>query len=382
MHVTMHLTTGCNFRCDYCYSPPRERHDMSPEVALRSVDLALSGASSSASVVFFGGEPLLRKDLIALCVAYAREEAPKRGIRPHFKITTNGALLDDAFINFCADLGIVVAVSLDGCREAHDPHRLTASGQPTFEVIRERCQALLARLPYSMAITVISPDTARWVDRSVSGVLDLGFRYAIVSLDYSGAWDDPSLAALRQSYRQVGEQYLWRTRREEKFYLSPFETRITSRVRPDSIAEDRCHLGARQVSVAPDGTIYPCVQFTRAGPESSFAMGHVLTGLDQTRRGGLYELSQAEPSACQSCAIRDRCNHTCSCLNWQCTGAVGEVPAILCEHERLLLPIVDDVAGQLFRERDPMFIQRHYQSAYPLLSLLEDLEAAEFPRAR
>jgi uncharacterized protein len=382
MHVTLHLTTGCNLRCDYCYSPPLERHDMPPEIALRAVDLALGGDGPSASIIFFGGEPLLRKDLIALCVAYALEEGRKRGVRPHFKVTTNGLLLDDDFIRFCTDLGIVVAVSLDGCREAHDAHRLTASRGETFDLVRQRCRALLERQPYSLAITVISPDTAQYVDRSVAEVLDLGFRYAIVSLDYSGGWEAQSLNALRRSYRELGEQYFSRTRQEQKFYLSPFETRIASRVRPESVCEERCHLGLRQVSVAPDGTIYPCVQFTRAGSESSFAIGHVSTGFDHQRRCRLYEMSQQEPSACLGCAIRDRCNHTCSCLNWQCTGAVAEVPPILCENERMLLPVVDRIAGRLFKVRDPMFIQKHYQAAYPLLSLLEDLEAAEFPPRR
>jgi uncharacterized protein len=50
------------------------------------------------------------------------------------------------------------------------------------------------------------------------------------------------------------------------------------------------------------------------------------------------------------------------------------VPDLLCAHERLLLPIVDRAAGRLFRERSPMFVQKHYNQAYPLASLLDDLE--------
>jgi len=377
MNVTLHLTTGCNLACDYCYNPPTDRIDMPPEVLLRAVDLAMSDGRPSASLVFFGGEPLLRKDLVALAVAHAIEVGARRGVRPRFKVTTNGLLLDTEFIAFCADHGVMVGVSIDGCRESHDAHRASACGQGTFDRVARASRELLARLPYSLALAVVSPDGARSLDRSVAAILELGFRYAIVSLDHSADWGRRSLEDLREGYEELGEQYILRTRLEQKFYLSPFETRIASHVRPESTLEDRCHLGVRQVSVMPDGTIYPCVQFVRAGPASEFAIGSVERGIDLESRGTLYRRSRGEPSACLSCALRARCNHTCSCVNWQCTGDVCEVPGLLCAHERMLMPIVDRVAGTLFRVRSPMFLQKHYNAAYPLASLLDDLEPAD-----
>jgi hypothetical protein len=55
------------------------------------------------------------------------------------------------------------------------------------------------------------------------------------------------------------------------------------------------------------------------------------------------------------------------------TGKLNEIPAILCEHERMVFPIADRLASRLFRTRDPMFLQRHYNPAFPILSFLEDL---------
>lgn len=376
MHVTLHLTTGCSMRCDYCYAPPERRVDMEARTALRAVDLAFgdSGALVSPSIVFFGGEPLLRKDLIALVVASALERGEALGVRPTFKVTTNGLGLDEPFLRFCAEMGVAVGFSLDGAAAAHDRHRRLPDGGPTHEPVREAARRLLAVMPYSLGLVVISPDTAALVDESVAELLDLGFRYVILSLDYSASWDRQSLGALRRGYEALARQYVERTRREEKFYLSAFETRIAARVRPERCAEDRCHLGQRQVSVAVDGTIYPCVQFVRAGADSDLAIGHVDRGLDQQARARLAACSRLEPAECLDCAIRQRCNHSCSCLNWQCTGEIGEVPPVLCAHEKLLTPIVDRAAAELFRLRSPMFLQKHYNAAYPLASLLEDLE--------
>ena len=40
--------------------------------------------------------------------------------------------------------------------------------------------------------------------------------------------------------------------------------------------------------------------------------------------------------------------------------------------ERILLPIADSLAEKLFKKRSAMFIQKHYNDLYPLVSLIED----------
>ena len=56
-------------------------------------------------------------------------------------------------------------------------------------------------------------------------------------------------------------------------------------------------------------------------------------------------------------------------------GRVKEVSPVLCRHEQVLMPIADHVGEVLYRKRDPLFLHKHYNSAYPLLSLLEDLHS-------
>ena len=75
---------------------------------------------------------------------------------------------------------------------------------------------------------------------------------------------------------------------------------------------------------------------------------------------------------------RARCNNTCGCLNWQATGTINQVSPVLCRYEQMMMPIADRVAERLYRKRDPIFLHKHYNAAYPILSLLEDT----FPRPR
>jgi len=156
---------------------------------------------------------------------------------------------------------------------------------------------------------------------------------------------------------------------EEKFYLSPFEVKISSHINQLTYCHERCELGKKQISVAPDGRLYPCVQFVG---DESFAIGTVEGGIDETRREALYSRNEEEKQTCADCAIRSRCNHYCGCLNRQATGSIDRVSPALCAHERLLLPIADRLAERLYKKRNAMFIQKQYNEFYPILSLVED----------
>ena len=43
----------------------------------------------------------------------------------------------------------------------------------------------------------------------------------------------------------------------------------------------------------------------------------------------------------------------------------------------MLIPIADRVGETLFRERNPLFLHKHYNAAYPVLSYLEDRLTAD-----
>ena len=99
--ITLALTEQCNLRCKYCgYMPKYFDHDyhlkeMSKEVAFKAIDFLLKNSHESdvCNIGFYGGEPLLRLDLIKECISYVKERYPFR--KPTYNITTNATLLDD-----------------------------------------------------------------------------------------------------------------------------------------------------------------------------------------------------------------------------------------------------------------------------------------------
>lgn len=113
--ATFHLTHACNLRCDYCYTGEKFGIGMTAATARDAVtfahQLACEARAQHLEIVFFGGEPLLKHDLLCSIVDQVRVRA--KGMRVSFKMSTNGLLLSPRVI---ADLAAGVSESL--CRSA------------------------------------------------------------------------------------------------------------------------------------------------------------------------------------------------------------------------------------------------------------------------
>lgn len=371
MHLTLHVTNKCNLRCGYCYVH-HGAESMTRETALAAVDMA-ARANTPCGLIFFGGEPLIERNLIYGIVEYSQQVRKKTGQTFYYKITTNGTLLDEEFLNFSRDVNMMVGFSHDGL--AQDDFRVFSnSGAGTAAALEDKIPLLLRYQPYALVMCVANPGTAGKLSASVEYLFDRGFRYLIVSPNYdkSAPWDKSSLAALEAEYKKLADLYLKWTREGVKFYLSCFEMKISSHLRGAEYFEDRCQLGKKQISVAPDGKLYPCVQFVG---DAEYEMGDVFSGIDVEKRRIVEEKGAADAPECAGCAVKGRCNHTCGCLNRQATGAIDRVSPVQCAHERMLLPIADKIAEKLYRERNPLFLHKHYNKLYPVLSLIEDRSA-------
>lgn len=116
--VVWNTTRRCNLSCVHCYSQSANccyPDELTTEEGLALLeDLVEFGVPV---VLFSGGEPLMREDLLRLI-----GQARKAGLRA--VISTNGTLIDEEKAAQFAELGVrYVGVSLDGMRETNDKFR-------------------------------------------------------------------------------------------------------------------------------------------------------------------------------------------------------------------------------------------------------------------
>ncbi|MBP7605135.1 MAG: radical SAM protein [Spirochaetes bacterium] len=116
--VVWSTTRSCNLSCVHCYTDSANMKysgELDTDEGMKLVDdLA---AFRVPSLLFSGGEPLMRKDLFRLI-----EHASNAGIRP--VISTNGTLIDREAAHSIRNAGVTyVGISLDGMEEVNDRFR-------------------------------------------------------------------------------------------------------------------------------------------------------------------------------------------------------------------------------------------------------------------
>ncbi|GAB6125128.1 12,18-didecarboxysiroheme deacetylase [Humidesulfovibrio idahonensis] len=116
--VVWNMTKRCNLKCVHCYAKavdPNGVDDISTDQAKTMIDdLAAYGAPV---MLFSGGEPLVRQDLVELA-----SHATSKGMRA--VISTNGTLITKEKARELKSVGLsYVGISLDGGEEIHDKFR-------------------------------------------------------------------------------------------------------------------------------------------------------------------------------------------------------------------------------------------------------------------
>jgi Fe-coproporphyrin III synthase len=116
--VVWNVTRRCNLKCVHCYSHSDDRDysgELTTDEGRRLIDdLAQFG---SPVVLFSGGEPLIRKDILEL-IHYAV------GKNLRAVVSTNGTLISKPIAEKLQEIGLsYVGISLDGLEKVHDAFR-------------------------------------------------------------------------------------------------------------------------------------------------------------------------------------------------------------------------------------------------------------------
>ena len=352
MNLTLHLTENCNMDCSYCI---REKCplDMTEDVLYKACDLAFS-KGQRAGLCFFGGEPLLKKDLIYKALDYCEEKSRETGMRFDCKMTTNGTLLDEAFLERAAEVNMGIGLSFDG--KAQDVCRVFTGGRPTSSVVEEKAKLLLSYMPKSTALATIAPQAVPYYAESVRYLHDLGFSNVSFVIAYGSRvnWTDDDLDLLRRELEKTASYLKELFIKKEHFFMSAINSKIRDCIKGKNPAE-RCHLGVRQMPVTPSGDLYPCTSFIG---DEKYLLGNVFDGIDDNK---VIELAKKDstPETCVNCDLVKRCTNSCGCANRMNTGDENQVSPLQCTYERMLIEISDALGEELY-QIDPVRFTKEF----------------------
>ena len=192
--VSLMTTYACQLACAYCQVLRRGEHT-TKQVIDETISFLGRSASEKLELKFFGGEPLLKFDL----VKYAVLEAERRLGREkdlQYCLVTNGLALDAAKLRFLDKFPFLVVFSFDGDAPTHAAFRADAAGRARHALIAANLKRLIASDTDFFANIVVSPENLAALPRNLAYIAGLGVKR--MQLCYNGAacWSDADILAL------------------------------------------------------------------------------------------------------------------------------------------------------------------------------------------
>lgn len=357
MNYILHLTNDCNLNCKYCYEKDKYTHQkLSFEKITALIDNEILNHSNSVGISFYGGEPLLEKEIIYKVVDYINKAKSKTKFL--FNITTNGILLDDEFIKFMKKNKFLnIGYSIDGTKENHNLNRSSLNSTDTFDIIEKNAIKLLKNFKETIAMVVVTKNTINRLTENVEYLINLGFKVINLQFDFHANWTDKDLIVIKENYEKLADLYINKILQGTNISIPLFDDKIESYINNKYNCNDSCNLGTKSVCVGADGNLYPCIQFVG---NKKYVIGNCIDGISGNKLDHLSNKSHKELKICKECKVRKRCKHLCACRNLKTTNDINQVSPLTCETERMIISIADRIANHIYKEKPYIFLKKFY----------------------
>lgn len=277
--ATILTTYSCNFACSYCFEKNIKKTTVnmsthtSDEVYRWLIYKALDINATDINIFFYGGEPLMNKEIIINIAGSVKEFCYFNKINFKFGIVTNGYLINKKDTAIYKSLGLdFYRITLDGSESWHNKTRyLKDTKHPTFNRIIKNINQNIDGVK-----TLISGNIT---DSNYEGILDLikylgshEIKTKIHSMTFSPIMNIPEKYGTIETSKCMNETDEINIQRSfeidnmlEQYGFKNSRNKIGMQTCPFKINET-------DIAISTDGSIYKCP--VTLG-QSEFCVGHV-----------------------------------------------------------------------------------------------------------
>lgn len=166
LYLTILPTERCNLVCSYCFEKNKQQIDMQDMIQNDVIRFIQKYPSDTYSITWFGGEPLLRIDILENILSNLRTISNKRMI--NHSLITNATLLNNRTFELFKKFPLSnIQIKLDGKRETHDSIRCFNNQTGTFDLIKNNIIEFSKRFPnthISIRINISKSNSEEFID--------------------------------------------------------------------------------------------------------------------------------------------------------------------------------------------------------------------------
>ena len=257
------VAARCNIDCSYCYwfrdaavytKPKLMSTEVLAQLLRRIEEHLATHPLPEFPLILHGGEPLLWGVENFHRIAAACEAISARtGCPIPIGVTTNGILIDEAWLDCFAAHDIAVSISLDGPAHIHDAHRRTFQGTGTHAAVERAAHMLLSRNIVVTALAVCNPacPPKQYFDYFAACGID---SYDIMIPDATVDESPPRIAAF---YKGLFDLWLEANRRRQTVGIRIIADMVTALLGNDAPTEGVGYRPTELCTVMTDGSIEP-----------------------------------------------------------------------------------------------------------------------------
>ncbi|HEY7298985.1 MAG TPA: radical SAM protein [Xanthobacteraceae bacterium] len=303
------VASRCNIDCSYCYwfrdaavyAKPKLMNAEVLEQLLRRIEEHIVKYSMvELPLILHGGEPLLWGVENFYRISEASEAISARTeCAIPIAVTTNGILIDEAWLDCFETRNIAVSISIDGPAHIHDIHRRTFQGTGTHAAVEHAARLLTSRDINVTALAVCNPahDPKEFID----SFKDCGI--SAFDIMIPDATVDESPPSIGLFYRRLFDLWLETNRHEPSVEIRIVTDMVTALLGNDSPTEGVGYKPIELCTVMTDGTVEAHDVLRIAGDGVNQTSFNIFThAIDEIRNEPRWQAARdASIKLCEKC---------------------------------------------------------------------------------
>ncbi|MCA9692819.1 MAG: TIGR04463 family radical SAM/SPASM RiPP maturase [Myxococcales bacterium] len=351
MILTVAPTLACNFGCDYCFQG-QDKPNAGMREDVQEALLGLIGRVTPAirrlHIAWYGGEPLLRKDLIESLSDQVIAHCEANKLIYDAMIVTNGYFLDPEVARMLTTRRVKSAqVTLDGLPSYHDARRHLHSKKGTFAKILHNLRDVVHEVPELRISVRVNIDDRNRDD--IAGLIDLLAEEGLGGKDHFKMYFAP-IEAMTEGCHGVESVTMSKARYaqlEAELYRHGYRAGLTGLPYPPRFHGTCAAVRPRGFVIVPSGDIHKCWD-TVSDPSRRVGTLFDLEALNSDELSHAWiKWTPFNNETCRNCRILPNCAGACAYKFVHSGSQRGEAAILPCPswkyniRERLLLRAVE-----------------------------------------
>ena len=346
----------CNLACKYCFLGNNDKEkrsnfvleNMTKETADKAIEFfirqiknsGLDNDDNKPVIIFYGGEPLVNYDVliyIAEKINSLREsEACIKNAE--MSMVSNGLLLTEERALKLRELGVSIAISVDGFTAEANAMRVDVAGNNVFSKILNTLD-MCKRIGIDVSLSVtLSEETIK----DTKDILELVDKYGVKAFGFNIMMSDENFV-VPQEYNEKASQFIideFVELRKRGIYEDRIMRKLKAFSKSKVYFSDCAATGGGQIVIAPNGQVGICHGCLHN--KQYFVSNVDDLDFDATKDKDFIEWSQLTPinkDECQDCSALGICGGGCpiNAMHLKKGNTIHNLDERFCTHSKLTL---------------------------------------------